>query len=65
MPAEEAIELMIKGRGSHFDPFLFGIFLTLVPDLGQISRDHPDCAEDTAIPAFASNPLAIPCALES
>jgi len=42
LPEEEAVDLMIKGRGSHFDPFLFGVFLTLVPELRRISLDNPD-----------------------
>ena len=65
MPEEEAIDVMIKGRGSHFDPFLFGIFLTLVPELRRISLDNPDCAEEIALPGFTCEALAIPSGVEN
>jgi len=64
LPEEEAIDLMIKGRGSHFDPFLFGIFLTLVPELRRISLENPDFAEDHTRPPFPSETWAISHAVE-
>lgn len=43
---EETLDLMTKGRGTHFDPFLFGVFLALVPELRRIAQDNPDEACD-------------------
>jgi putative two-component system response regulator len=42
VPEEEAIEIMEQGRGKHFDPFLFGVFLSLVPEIRRINRQNPD-----------------------
>jgi putative two-component system response regulator len=39
---EEALTVMERGRGSHFDPFLFGVFLGLVPELRRIAVENPD-----------------------
>ncbi|MEX2137761.1 MAG: HD domain-containing phosphohydrolase [Pirellulales bacterium] len=64
LPEEEAIDLMIKGRGTHFDPYLFGVFLTLVPELRRISLVNPDLAEDKTRPFLTSEACAIPHAVE-
>jgi putative two-component system response regulator len=37
-----AIEIMEPGRGKHFDPFLFGIFLSLLPEMRRIALENPD-----------------------
>ena len=44
LPEEEALAIMEQGRGSHFDPFLFGVFLSLTPELRRIAADNPDDA---------------------
>ena len=43
---EEAVDIMEAGRGKHFDPFLFSIFLALLPEIRRISAEHPDEAID-------------------
>jgi putative two-component system response regulator len=61
MPETEALALMERGRGGHFDPFLFGIFLSLVPELRRIADENRDeRADDYArrmLPA-AKSPIA-------
>ena len=42
MPESEALAIMERGRGSHFDPFLFGVFLGLLPGLRRIAEENPD-----------------------
>jgi putative two-component system response regulator len=42
MPEEKAIEIMEQGCGKHFDPFLFGIFLALLPEIRRIAAENPD-----------------------
>ncbi len=36
MPEEKALELMKEGRGSHFDPKMFDVFLELLPEFRKI-----------------------------
>ena len=47
MSVEDAIEIMMEGRETHFDPKLFDLFLQLKDEITQISRnfDDPLCRE--------------------
>ncbi|MGA2031499.1 MAG: HD domain-containing phosphohydrolase [Thermoguttaceae bacterium] len=49
MAEDETLAIMERGRGTHFDPFLFGIFLALVPQLRQIAAANPDEREGEPI----------------
>ena len=42
LPEDEAMEIMEQGRGKHFDPFLFGVFLSLLPEIRRIAHQNPD-----------------------
>jgi putative two-component system response regulator len=42
MPETEALAIMEQGRGNHFDPFLFGVFVSLVPEMRRIAQENPD-----------------------
>jgi hypothetical protein len=42
MTESDALEVMTQGRGTQFDPFLFGVFVALVPELRRISFQNPD-----------------------
>ena len=42
MPVEEAIEIMTKGRGTHFDPVLFDLFIQLRHEMSYISEKFND-----------------------
>ena len=42
LPEDEAMEIMEEGRGKHFDPFLFGVFLSLLPEIRRIAQANPD-----------------------
>jgi putative two-component system response regulator len=42
LPEAEALSLLEEGRGSQFDPFLLGIFLSLVPEMRRIAEDNPE-----------------------
>jgi len=39
---DAAMEIMEEGRGKHFDPFLFGVFLSLLPEIRRIAQQNPD-----------------------
>ena len=39
IPVEEAIELMLEGRGSHFDPSLLDLFISLQDEMTEIAYD--------------------------
>ncbi len=42
LPENEALAIMEEGRGSHFDPFLFAIFFSLLPQMRRIAAENPD-----------------------
>ena len=42
LPEEAAIKVLENGRGTHFDPFLLRLFLSLLPEMRRIAREAPD-----------------------
>jgi len=42
LPDNEVICIIEKGRGTHFDPCLQRLFLSLLPELRRIGREMPD-----------------------
>ncbi len=48
-PEMEVIRMLREGRGTHFDPRLLDIFLSLLPEMRAISRAVPDEDEETAV----------------
>ncbi len=40
-PEEEVVRIMSEGRGSHFDPDIFDLFLDSLPEFRRILREHP------------------------
>ena len=56
MPEEKALEIMEQGRGRHFDPFLFGVFLSLVPEIRRIAQQNPD---DRVVGYIRSTPRVV------
>ena len=42
LPEEQAMEIMEQGRGRHFDPFLFSVFSSLLPEVHRIAQQNPD-----------------------
>ena len=42
LPEDKAMEIMEQGRGRHFDPFLFGVFLSQLPEIRRIAQENPD-----------------------
>jgi putative two-component system response regulator len=45
MTHEQAMAIMVKGRGSHFDPDLLDAFLQCHEDFREIARQYADEAE--------------------
>jgi len=39
---EAAMGIMEEGCGKHFDPFLFGVFRALLPEIRRIAQQNPD-----------------------
>ncbi len=56
LPEDKAIEIMEQDRGKHFDPFLFGVFLSLLPEIRRIARENPD---DRVVGHVRSAPAAV------
>lgn len=42
LPEAEVIRMMRNGRGTHFDPRLFDIFMSLLPEMRAIAQAVPD-----------------------
>ncbi len=38
---KEALEIMHKGRGAHFDPDLFDLFIEILPEIRIINKENP------------------------
>jgi len=45
LPEEEALAIMTKGRGSHFDPVVFDTFMRVLPELRRIRSEVGDREE--------------------
>jgi len=41
LEVEEAVELMLRGRGTHFDPRLLDLFISSIDDLPGVRDDYP------------------------
>ncbi len=48
MPHEEAVQIIIEGRGTHFDPDIVDAFLMLQDDFKRIAEKYVDSDEDLA-----------------
>jgi putative two-component system response regulator len=59
MPEDKALEIMEEARGKHFDPFLFGVFLSILPELRRIAAQNPD---ERAAGYIRTAPSAAPAA---
>src|SRR5208283_4309419 len=42
LPEDKAMDIMEEGRGKHFDPFLLGVFLSILPEIRRIAQQNPD-----------------------
>ena len=38
MPEPEALSIMAEGRGSHFDPRIYGLFVQVLPELKRLRQ---------------------------
>ena len=42
MCEDEAIAILESGQGTHFDPCLLRLFLSLLPEMRRVARETPD-----------------------
>jgi putative two-component system response regulator len=49
MPHEKAVQIMIEGRGSHFDPDILDAFLAIVDEFKKIAAEFADSDTDMAV----------------
>ena len=58
MPEDRALDILQQERSRQFDPFLLGVFLSLVPRIRRIADENPDesACDDTRVLA----PIAPP-----
>ncbi len=61
MPEDVALEIMEKGRGSHFDPYLFSIFTAILPEIRRIAAENPDDRADGYVRRTAA--IELPAAI--
>ncbi|HVC92588.1 MAG TPA: HD domain-containing phosphohydrolase [Pirellulales bacterium] len=66
-PDADVERMLREGRGTHFDPRLLDIFLSLLPEMRAISLAVPDDAEEKEVPAPSGTSQAtrLPPALAS
>lgn len=50
MPEEQVLDILQQGRGSHFDPDLIDLAMTLTRDFQLIAAVHPDHANGPVVP---------------
>jgi response regulator RpfG family c-di-GMP phosphodiesterase len=53
MPHEKAVQIIVEGRGSHFDPDICDAFIALLPEFQQIAARFADSDQDMAKQAAA------------
>lgn len=53
LPHEEAVRLIVEGRGSHFDPDIVDAFVSIADSFRAISRAYADGQEDDPITVTA------------
>ena len=58
LPEEDALAIMRKDKGSHFDPQVFACFLQMLPSLREIRRQLADEHESSAPQSTAYNATA-------
>lgn len=46
MPQQEAIDIIMKGRGTHFDPFIVDNFMEILDTMQLIAEKYADTHED-------------------
>ncbi len=39
---DEATDMMLQETGTHFDPSLLALFLSILPEISRLSREYPD-----------------------
>lgn len=54
MSHEDAMQIILEGRGTHFDPYLTDLFVELENDIIQVSRELDGKAQEQQ-PALAAN----------
>ena len=42
LPEKDALEIMQRGVGTHFDPFLSTLFFSILPEIRRIAEENPD-----------------------
>jgi putative two-component system response regulator len=50
LPEDEALAILERGRGTHFDPFLLGVFLSVHTEMQRIARANPDTTDIECLP---------------
>jgi putative two-component system response regulator len=58
LPEDEAIEILRKGAGSHFDSLLLATFFTQLPEIRRVAQENPDEQAEELAPG-------LPCAVGS
>ncbi len=58
LPEEDALAIMTKGRGTHFDPQVFACFLDMLPSFREVRRQLADEHESSTPQSTAYNATA-------
>jgi HD-GYP domain-containing protein (c-di-GMP phosphodiesterase class II) len=42
MTEEQALDIMVQESGTHFDPSLLALFITILPEITRLEQEYPD-----------------------
>jgi HD-GYP domain-containing protein (c-di-GMP phosphodiesterase class II) len=56
LPDDEVLTIMRQGEGTHFDPFLLTLFLSILEEIDRIAREHQD---EPGMDSYIGQPLLI------
>ena len=56
MNRDEALQLLIDGRATQFEPVILDLFLDLLPDIEWIEEENPDDFSEVPFPGTQDEP---------
>jgi putative two-component system response regulator len=60
LPEAEALKMMADARGKQFEPRLFDIFLSLLPEMRAVAASLPDDAQEEEITISPTTEITLP-----
>ena len=64
LPEQEALDIMLAGKGKHFDPDLFEFFLQVLPEIRRIRAKVTEAGDDLPVAEVNTAPEAFLAVME-